>query len=356
MNWAKENKSLAGIVGFMIVGALGLGAWFYLTWSGYTESMDRWTNTDREIAMLKGGKLAPTDANVQSKEQVVGNYVEKVNLLRAALLSDKVQRAVTPISQTDFQARLKERANVVKGLSASAAMTRLADDFALGFDEYTNTVPRTAEVAAQLNVQLDVMEKLVTTLIQAGVTSIDMLERTKLADESAAPPPKAPPVAPTKAKSKVKTKAKGPKTFITEQAAAEPVLDRHPIKILLTTDQGPFQEIMNTLQHPGKMPHFLVVRQVHVENSRLDGPTKEEMAQRKNQTPAPAPGAEPPAPEASAAAATTEARPIAAPKPAPADASIIMGNESLKVYLEVDYIRFRPAPVEEGEAAAPAQP
>lgn len=353
MNWAKENKSLAGIVGFMIVGALGLGAWLYLAWSGYTESMERWSNMDREIATLKGGKLAPTDANVQSKEHVVTAYVEKVNLLRAALLSDKVQQPLTPITQTDFQARLKERANVVKRLSASVAMTRLADDFALGFDEYTNTVPRTAEVAAQLNVQLNVMEKLVTTLIQAGVTSIDMLERTKLAEESVAPPPKAPPV-PAKAKSK--TKSKGPKTFITEQAAAEPVLDRHPIKILLTTDQGPFQEIMNTLQHPGKMPHFLVVRQVRVENTRLDGPTKEEMAHRKNQTPAAAaPGEEAPAPEIKPGAAPADARPIAAPKPAPADATIIMGNEQLKVYLEVDYIRFRPAPVEEGEAAAATQ-
>ena len=283
-------------------------------------------------------------------------YVEKVNLLRAALLSDKVQQAVTPIAQTDFQARLKERANVVKRLSASVAMTRLADDFALGFDEYTNTVPRTAEVAAQLNVQLNVMEKLVTTLIQAGVTSIDMLERTKLAEETVAPPPKAPPPTAAKTKSKSKTKTKGPKTFITEQAAAEPVLDRHPIKILLTTDQGPFQEIMNTLQHPGKMPHFLVVRQVRVENSRLDGPTKEEMSHRKSLAPTPAPGEEVSAPEVKPGAKPTEARPIAAPKPAPADAAIIMGNEPLKVYLEVDYVRFRPAPAEEGEAAAPAQP
>jgi hypothetical protein len=40
---------------------------------------------------------------------------------------------------------------------------------------------------------------------------------------------------------------------------------------------------------------------------------------------------------------------ITAPKPAPPDAFDIMGRELLKVYLEVDYIRFRPAATVEDE-------
>jgi hypothetical protein len=46
---------------------------------------------------------------------------------------------------------------------------------------------------------------------------------------------------------------------------------------------------------------------------------------------------------------------IAPPKPATPDAFDIMGREQLKVYLEIDYIRFRPAAkVEDEEVAADA--
>lgn len=351
MNWAKENKSLAGIVGIMVVGALGLGAWLYLTWSGYAASMEQWSAADRQIATLRSSKLFPSEANVESREKAVTEYADKVNLLRNALLSEKVQQAVKPMSQTEFQAKLKDRANAMKKLSSTVMSPPLADDFALGFDEYSNTVPRTAEVAAELNVHLDVMEKLVTTIIQAGVTSIDMLERTKLPNESAAPAPQAAPVTKRPVVSKGKSKSKKP--LITAEAAAEPVLDRYPIKIILTTDQGPFQNVMNTLCHPGKMPHFLVVRQVRVENTRIDGPSKEEVASRRSKPPQ---ASEPSAPEPSPAAAAGAPRSIAAPKPAAPDAFAIMGQEPIKVYLEVDYIRFRSPVVEEEEPAAPAKP
>ena len=33
MNWIKQNKKLASILGVMIAGALGLGVWLYLAWS-----------------------------------------------------------------------------------------------------------------------------------------------------------------------------------------------------------------------------------------------------------------------------------------------------------------------------------
>jgi hypothetical protein len=67
-----------------------------------------------------------------------------------------------------------------------------------------------------------------------------------------------------------------------------------------------------------------------VENERQDGPSREEIARKKNpevsleQTPDP----------------TTPGGAAAASKVAP-DAVTIMGEEKLKVYLEVDYVRFR---------------
>lgn len=346
MNWIKENKSLAGILGVMIVGTLGLAALLFMSFTAYNNSVEKWKTTSENVKRLKSAKLYPSEANVSAKEKMVTDYAEKVNLLRATLLDAKVQQPVKPISETEFQAKLKDRANTVKRL-AEGSQVLLPADFALGFDEYTGTLPRTPEVAADLNIHLDVMEKLVSSLIQSGIKSVDMLERTKLPNEKAAV---AAPVAvkPTKSKSSAKGKNK---TIITAAAAAEPVLDRYPIKLMLTTDQGPFQNLMNTLSNPSKMPHFLVVRQLRVENEKLDGPLKSEIRiSRDGGASAEAPVSAP-APEASGAPAGAQV--IVPPKASPKDAITIMGEEKIKLYLEVDYIRFRPS-AEIEEPAAPA--
>lgn len=342
MNWVQENKSLAGILGVMIAGILGLGAWLYLSYSDYATSMEAWGQNDTKISTLKSKKVYPNKENAESREDEVSAYADKVDLLRTALLSDKVQQPVKPMSQTEFQAKLKERATAVVQM-AKAADVALPADFALGFADYTNNVPRTPEVAAELGVHLDVMERLVTTVIQSGVKSIDLFERTKLPIEDRPVEPKPVPATKSKSSKSSKTTKKGSKRkVLTEEQAAEPVLDRHPVKMIITTDQEPFQNIINTLCDPIKMPHFLVVRLVRVENERQDGPSREEIARKKN----PEVAFDQPVDPAAA--------PTAAAKVAP-DAVTIMGEEKLKVYLEVDYVRFRDLPKEEGaEASAPA--
>jgi hypothetical protein len=238
-------------------------------------------------------------------------------------------------------------------MAKSVAMKELPDDFALGFDKYAATPPRSAEIAANLNIHLDAMEKLVTTVIESGVSSIDMLDRTKLDNEDAPLPPKATTKAAPKAKASTKKGAKKP--VITEQAAAEPVLDRYPIKLLITTDQAPLQALINTLCHPGKMPYFLVVRLVRIENTRMDGPTKDEINQRKNANLQAQNNEQPPPKPVTDPAKPAGPQLLTPPKPASQDAFDIMGREQLKVYMEIDYIRFRPAAkVEDEEAPAEA--
>lgn len=352
MNWFQENKKLAGIASITVAGAVGLGAWLFMAWSAYSESMEKWDTTQARIATIKGKKLEPTEANVAAREKLLTEYAEKVNDLRSALLSVQQKYPVKPMSETEFQSKLKDRATEAKRLVKNSGATPLPDDFAFGFDKYAALPPRSAEIAAELNIHLDVIEKVVTTCIEAGVDSIDMVERTKLPNEDAPAPPKAAPVT-SKSKSTAKnTKAKKP--LITEQAAAEPVLDRYPIKLMITTDQAQLQTVLNTLCNPSKMPYFLVVRQLRIENSRLDGPTKEEVnSKRTAAATAASNGLEPVKPTTPPAPDAPQV--IAAAKPAAPDAFDIMGNERLKVYMEIDYIRFRPAPeIEEEEAAAPA--
>ncbi|QIF04507.1 Amuc_1100 family pilus-like protein [Roseimicrobium sp. ORNL1] len=330
MNWVQENKSLAGILGVMIAGILGLGAWLYLSYSEYSTSMEDWNKNNDSIASLKGKKVFPSKENSEAREAEVSAYGDKVDLLRSALLSEKVQQPVKPMSQTEFQAKLKERATAVVQMAKSADIA-LPADFALGFADYTNNVPRSPEVAAELGVHLEVMERLITTLLQSGVKSVELFERTKLPNEDrpVEPKPTAANRKPAEKPKKKDNKSKSKRTAITEEQAAEPVLDRYPVKMIVTTDQTPFQNIVNTLCDPVKMPHFLVVRLVRVENERQDGPSREEITRKKNPEVSIEQSSDPTAPGGAAAS-----------KVAP-DAVTIMGEEKLKVYLEVDYVRFR---------------
>lgn len=355
MNWAQENKKLAGIVGVMAAGGLGLGFWLYLSWSGYSGAMGEWNQTQGQIKTIRGKKLAPTPDNVALREKQLADYAEKVNQLRGALLA--VQQGVKPMSETDFQAKLKDRATEVKRMAKAVTMKELPDDFALGFEKYASQPPRSGDVAAELNIHLDAIEKLVTTCIEAGVASIDVLERTRLPNEDVPAPPKATP-GKAKAPPKATTTSKAKKPIITEQSAAEPVLDRYPIKLVITTDQGPLQTVINTLCHPGKMPFFLVVRQVRIQNAKLEGPTKDEVIAKKNISLNAAPDALAPPIVKSPTEAPKPGAPqlITPPKPAAADAFDIMGREMLQVYMEVDYVRFRPPLQIEGEDASPAAP
>ncbi len=342
MNWVKENKALAGILGVMIAGALGLGAWLYLSYADYSASMEQWSANDNTLSSLQSKKVYPDKKNADARVADVEAYGAKVDQLWFGLLSPQSQQPIKPMSQTEFQAKLKERATVVVQMAKSADIT-LPADFALGFSEYTNSAPRSAEVAAELGVQLDVLEHLITVILKENVKSVDLFDRTKLPNEVAAPAPKPEPVKPKKPRPGSAAANKNKRQALTEEQAQEPVLDRYPVKVSFTTDQRPFERIMNALCNPrsegGQTPHFLVVRLLRVENERQDGPSKEEVARKKT----PAVGLEGVDPSAPPAANAPKVQP---------DAITIMGEEKLKVYLEVDYIRFRPNPATAAEDAA----
>lgn len=355
MNWIKENKSLAAVLGVMIVGALALGAWLFMSYSSYTSKREEWEQISNDIKRLEGEKLYPNAENAAEKERLVTEYSDQVGLLRTALLLPTVQKEIKPLSETEFQALLKERVNAVRA-EAKDKMS-LPADFALGFSEYTASLPRSADVAAELGVHLDVMEKLVSTFIDSGVASLDTFERLPLPSEKGEtqqPQQQAPASVGTGRNRGSRKNDNAKKTLITEEQAAEPVLDRYTVKAFLTTDQAPFQAVINTLSNPAKMPHFVVVRLLRIENEQSEGKLKEEVRsatrQTSNENLTSEEGAAP-----TAAAATTAAGPrtITPPAPMPKDAVPIMGEEKLKVYLEIDYIRFRPAAQEQaGEKTA----
>jgi hypothetical protein len=217
----------------------------------------------------------------------------------------------------------------------------------------------------------------VNLMIESGVKSIDTFARTDLASEKGAPPPPPEPVSKKQDKSS-KKKDKGDtkkKAAPTKEIAK--VVERRTLTVTMKADQAALQNVMNKLASSSQMPYFTIVRMLRVDNEKLEGPLRasvtapvssppiEEEPTDPNATPPPAEQPVAPAPAAGAppGAPGTPPAPGAVPvpvreliepaKPAPPDAVYVFGDELLRVYMEIDLVRFlEPAAEAKAEEAA----
>jgi hypothetical protein len=312
MDWIRENKPLAAILGIIIAGSLALGYLLFDAWSNYTETKDGYLNLGSQVAGLKGSRLAPSEDNVKAKQALVDEYAALVNRLGGALLI--LQPPVQPIKDIEFQAKLKTKIAEARK-AASLSKMQLPSEFAFGFDDYTSGLPKSAAAAAELSNFLDAMDELVKLFMQCGVQSLDLLERSKLAVEqgvAAATP-------------------QGSSGFgmQAQQQTASAILEKRQISVILTLDQGPLQLLISRLANPSDMPFFTSLRLLRIENERQDGPLRSDVKLPD----APSPDTEGVTPPA----ASDEIKP---PPPAPVDSVPVIGKELLKVRMEIDLIKF----------------
>jgi hypothetical protein len=330
MNWIQENKKLAGVVGIMVAGAIGLGVWLFLSCSAYSEAREQFGQLNGQISSLESSPLYPNSDNVKAKGDKLDAFQDEVEKLRAVLL--QLQQPIKPITETEFQAKLKERSTFVRQKAADAGVLLPSADFALGFEEYAKTLPKSADAAAELNVHLDAMESIVTVLTKSGIKSLDIFDRAKLPMETGGATTKAKTTVAPAPKQSSASKASGKRAVVDPVKAAEPVLDRYTVKVTFTTDQAPLQKAVNALSdfNTKVMPNFTVIRLMRIENEKSEGPLKTDVNLLR--------GADP---------STQKPGEAAAP-----DAVTVMGEEMLKVFMEIDYIRFREADASAGESPA----
>lgn len=337
MDWIRENKKLAALMGVFLALAAGVGFLVIKSWLAFGESRERFDTTNNSLASMKSADLYPSPENRDKKKAAVEAYEKEVTTLSKVLLS--LQPTVEPITETDFQAKLKARIAEVRTLAGKA--TGLPADFALAFPDYTSSLPRSAEVARELSDYLDAADAVARVLIESKVQSIDLFERTPLASESAEPAPAPPPpTRPGPAAAKGRPGAPAPAKEVAR------MVERRTLTLSLTCDQGPLQSVLNRLASPSQMPHFTAVRLLRVENEKNEGPLRSEVsAQISKQT---APAFEDPnnptdvviTPEGQPAPVEPAADALAPAKPGIEDAVGVLGEEKLKVYLEIDLIKF----------------
>lgn len=310
MDWIRENKPLAAILGVTVVGSLALGYLLFDAWSVYAETKDGYLAMGNQVAGLKGAPLAPTEANLKAKQAVVNEYAALVNTLGKTVLI--LQPPVVPVNDIEFQEKLKAKISEIR--KSVQAKMQLPAEFAFGFDDYTHTLPRSAAAATELFSYLEAMDKLMKLFLDCGVKSVDVLERSKLPVEAAAPA-----AAPGNTNAGMQAQASGN------------ILEKRQISVVLTLDQGPLQLLISRLTSPSDMPYFTSLRLLRIENQLQDGPLRSDVRL--------------PTPEAANpnGAVKTEEAPtdeIKPPAPAFVDAIPVFGNELLKVRLEIDLVKF----------------
>lgn len=376
MDWIRENKVLGTIVVLIVAGALGLVALLVMSYLKLSSSQEELEGINSNLAAIQRMPLYPSKENVEEKTKLVGEYEDAVSLLGTTLLTLQNEVPVKSITETEFQADLKKRIAAIKEKAAKSAakpggMGLPAGEFDFGFN-YTGTLPRNAEAATALGDYLAGVDAVAGLMIDAGVESIDSIQRSELAVEKGTPPPKPEPVSKKPSKSS-KKKDKGKNATPKKQVEVAKVVERRTLTLTATMDQGALQTVLNQLASVKNMPHYAVLRLHRIENLKQEGPLKSAMvlppppepATTPEPTPAPAdpasaPAATPPAPGAATPAAPgapapagqkpaapavpafvmPTSQPVVAPKPQSPDSQVVFGDEKLKVYFEIDLVRF----------------
>lgn len=306
MDWIRENKPLAAILGVIIVGSLALGYLLFDAWSTYSETKEGYLGLGNQIAGLNGARLAPTEANLKAKQAQVDDYATLVNTLGKTVLL--LQPKVEPIKDIEFQSKLKTKISEIRKTVQS--QMQISPDFAFGFDEYNSKLPSSAAAATELSGYLDAMDELVKMFLKCGVRSVDLLERSKLPIETQAP--------------------QAANNNAMQAQTVPGILEKRQVSVVLTLEQGPLQRLVSSLATT-EMSYFTSLRVLRIENQRQDGPLYSEV-----KLPAPTVNAAT-AQGQTAEAATDEIRP---PEPAFPDAVPVFGNELLRVRMEIDLVKF----------------
>ena len=136
MSWIQDNKVPAAILGVTGAGVLGLGVMLFNAWSAATEAQETFDSINSSLANLNSANIAPTPENLAAKHAMVKEYIDSAGEM--ALVLYKLQPDPKPLSDTDFQAKVKARTLEVKKLGAG----RLPADFNLTFDKYVDNLPK----------------------------------------------------------------------------------------------------------------------------------------------------------------------------------------------------------------------
>ena len=331
MSQGKNSKFLPIYFSVLGVGALALG---YLGWSASSsadEAETKYKSALSDLDNLEKAKLSRTKENAAEKTKLVKTYVDQVQALNKV-----IQGYQAPLNaeenNTTFQKKLLDVTKAAKENSVSKSV-KIDEKFDFGMGKYLAAFP-VPGTAPQLSAQLDALVYLTDAAMDAGISEINGLTRQELAieketkevdpkDDKKKPKPASKP----KAEDKNKAKVKEAPVLLEESK----VFERQPITLSVTGKNRSILALLESLANasPEKAPHFFVIRTLRIENQLKDGPAKTQQVEIKE---------------------------IQDPNNKDVvikhDAMYLLGNEQVKMHLDLDLLRFvaEEAPAEKGKA------
>ena len=298
MNWFRENRWLGTFL--IVFGVLTLGALFFLfTAKGNSEdAMARFNEAATERNRLERLDPFPTEDNYRKIGVFLHDYQVSLDKLKQDLKTRMLP--APPMAPNEFQSHLRQSIVAITE-RARTAKVKLPDNFALGFDEFTASLPSTAS-AQWLGQELAQVEMLVDLLIDARVDAITALTRVPLPEEKTATP----------------TPPPGPRKSVGPAGPAGPrMLERGVVDVSFSASPSATRRVFNQLGTSSQQ--FFITRALHVKNQQEKGPPREQ------------PGA---------AGATPTPTPAAVPGKSQPALTFIVGTEHLDCSARVELIRF----------------
>lgn len=299
MNWFKENKVPAGILGAGVALFLA-GAWFAWDASGReAAAKEMLAGETSRIQSLGRRQPPPTPEGLRQAKAELEEYKKE-----SALLATSLAAKEEPLEETSpetFQDKIRKAADALAA-KAAANTVSLPEPFLLGFEKFQSQLPPPDQTAS-LYREFKVVDRLLNSILGPGIEKIDLLERGRTAAENA-PQPAEP-----------QSKQDAP-----QGKPAPPAMSVHPLRLAFTGKQ---EAVLGAINLVPADSQFLVIRSLVLENTAPAPPPR-------NAEGAPAP---PQAPAAPAAPGKSPEKKL----------EVLLGRESVKATLDLELLDF-PAP------------
>jgi hypothetical protein len=292
-DWFRENRWLGT---FLIVFGLGTLLSLYFLFSAKSSTDDaaaRFSEAAAERGRLERLDPFPSEANYRKMKVHLENYAASLEKLKEQLKVHVLSAA--PLAPNEFQTRLRQ-AMLATTEKARANRVKLPDNFALGFEAFTTSLPDTA-AAPVLGQELAQEELLMNILIEARVDAVTAFKRTELL----------PPGTAASTAQRKPALTTGPR-----------FIERGIVDLTFAAAPSVTRRVLN--QIASSPQQFYIMRTLHIKNEKEKGPPRE---------------------QAGSSAAGTAAPTVAPAKAPPNTAlSFIVGNEHIETSARIEMVRF----------------
>jgi hypothetical protein len=295
MKWFEQNRWLGSFL--IVLAAAILAALFFLFHARGRANLAsaRFQESVMEKNRLERLDPFPSEANYRIMKLHLENYGTALDKLKQEL--KKRVLPAPPLAPNEFQSHLRQ-AMLAVSEKARANQVKLPENFALGFDEFTNALPNT-EAAPALGQELSQIELLTNILIDARVDSITALTRVPVSPEATPGP----------------TPLNGGRSS-KMVAPASQFVERTAVMVSFTAAPSAARKVLNQVATSNQQ--FFIVRLLQVRDEQEKGPPREH-----------------------AAATPTPATAAVAEKIAPNTAlKFIVGTEHIQASARIELVRF----------------